>query len=285
MEINFSRVKRAMKLRLLTGIIILGISIDMMACDKKAADGNTEVANQAEMVQAEDEQRSIPAETSLIPMDVSTTEQGLEVVPGMVGEEDEEQIWSLITDFTEDAKNKDFNTILPYFSIDNYVGGYNMELAKDNFGDQAIQPTIEDRVKDVAIRYTIFVFGFAAGKLSEEEKTDPLNAEDLKGIIDEIDLTNLTVKRIDTPMVKVLTSDSYRKIIKKRCNEHGANNITYRTVLYEIDGDTYYCGFTLHCYDGLWEVAELSCDLVPVDITTVTFPCKEKEYLELIGEE
>ncbi|MBH1940904.1 hypothetical protein I5677_08380 [Mobilitalea sibirica] len=71
----------------------------------------------------------------------------------------------------------------------------------------------------------------------------------------------------------------------ERCNRYGTENIAYRTALYELNGDTFYCGFTLYCYGGTWEIGDLSCDLVAVDTTTVTIPCKEEEYLKQIGEE
>jgi hypothetical protein len=242
----------------------------MMACDKKNAYENSENAT--------------PAEETSISINASVTEQTLAVVPGMVSKEDEEQILSLIKDFTESAKNKDYESVLPYYAIESYIDGYNMEIAKENFGDLAIQPTIDDRIQDVASRYTIFVIGLVAEEMSEEG-TNILNAEDLKGIANEIDIANLAVKRIDIPMVEVLTSDQHRNILTKQCNRYGSENITYRTVLYEIDGNTYYCGFTLYCYGGMWEIFELACHLVPMDTSIVTIPCNEKEYLEMIGEE
>ena len=72
------------------------------------------------------------------------------------GKDDEEQTLELITDFTEAAKNKDYNKILPYYATDSYVSGYDMDIAKENFGEMAIQPTIEERTDKAASEYTRF---------------------------------------------------------------------------------------------------------------------------------
>lgn len=254
METYFNRMMRTVKRWICTGIL-LGAAISMTACGE-----------------------------TLTSKDNSATKQASEVFSGIVGEEDEEQIRTLIADFTEAAKYKDYNTILPYYAVEDYVRGYNMELAKENFGDQAIQPTVAERTQDAATRYTIFVFGFAAEVISKAG-TEPLSVEELNGIANGIDLASLTVKRIDIPMEEELTSDLYQKMLTNRCDRYGTENIAYRTVLYEMDGDTYYCGFTLYCYGGTWEIGDLACDLIAVDSTTVTIPCNEEEYLALIETE
>lgn len=111
---------------------------------------------------------------------------------------------------------------------------------------------------------------------------DPLSVDYINEIVKGVNLEDLIINRIDIPKEDRINSEDFQSILTNQSKRYGAQNIAYRTVLYELNGETYYCGFTLFKYDGKWEIADLSCSIVPVDRYVVTAPISEDEYQAMI---
>ncbi len=204
-----------------------------------------------------------------------------------LSETDNEIIQKLLQDFTEAAKKKDWNTVEPFFAMDKCIDGYNMEAAKETFGENAKRPSKKDRIDKVSGMYILYVLGFALDAYEIDNLSAvELDADTINDLIEVLDLDQLNILRFDTPMEENCNTESYKNMIGRRCYADGAENIAYQTILYELGGKTFYCGFSLYKYDGEWMINELSCGgLTYVDSYTVTMQCSEEDYFYIIGME
>ena len=195
-------------------------------------------------------------------------------------EKDEESISKLLKDFTDAAKEKNKDDILQYFALNEYIEGYNLEMMKKDFGDMVKKPTFEDRLLNMEKKYNLFLFGFT---LTEDElKDSELELGNENERIQQLELDELSIQRIDTPYKEQTKTEVFENMIKKRCIRYGAESIVYRTILYRCGENTYYCGFELFKYNGTWKINELRASVTLVDANIVTTPCSEEEYLEII---
>ncbi|HOU84284.1 MAG TPA: hypothetical protein PLA54_06660 [Spirochaetota bacterium] len=192
---------------------------------------------------------------------------------------DEESINKLLQDFTEAAKEKNADNIIQYFDLQEYVDGYNLEMAKKDFGDNAKRPAYEEKHRRMVNQYVTFLIGFTLTDANKEQNI--LKDIDIK--LQQLNLEDLTIERIDVPNEQQTRTDSFKNILKTRCKKYGAESITFRTVLYRCGTQTYYCGFELRKYNGTWKIDELRASLTNVDVNIVIQPVSEKEYLKIIG--
>ena len=88
--------------------------------------------------------------------------------------------------------------------------------------------------------------------------------EDARAFAKAVDpgkLKNLKLLRIDPPMQKILNSERNITNFQKRAALNGAQEMTERIVLYELDGKTYLGGFGLLRYEDGWKIQRLHSDL------------------------
>jgi hypothetical protein len=195
-------------------------------------------------------------------------------------EKDEESIRKLLQDFTDAAKEKNKDDILQYFALNEYIEGYNLEMMKKDFSDMAKKPTYEERLLNMEKKYNLFLLGFT---LTEDELEEiELELDDVIKRLQQLELNELSIQRIDTPNEEQTKTEVFEKMIRNRCMRYGAESIAYRTILYHCGENTYYCGFELFKYNGTWKINELRASVTSVDANIVTIPCSEKEYLEII---
>ncbi len=195
-------------------------------------------------------------------------------------EKDEESIRKLLQDFTHAAKEKNKDDILQYFALNEYIEGYNLEMMKKDFGEMAKKPTYEERLLNMEKKYNLFLFGFT---LTEDEMAEnELALDDAIKSLQQLNLNELSIQRVDTPNEEKTETEAFEKMIRNRCTRYGAESIAYRTILYSCGENTYYCGFELFKYNGTWKINELRASVTLVDANIVTTTCSEKEYLEII---
>jgi len=191
---------------------------------------------------------------------------------------DEESINNLLQDYTEAAKGKNVDNIIQYFDLQEYVDGYNMEMAKSDFGENAKRPAYEEKHQKMVKQYVTFLIGFTLTDTNEEHNI----LKDIDKKLQELNLEDLKIERIDIPNEQQTKTDNFKKMLKKRCERHGVGSITYRTILYRCGKKTYYCGFELFKYNGIWKIHELRSSLTNVAVNVVTHPVSEDEYLKII---
>jgi len=83
----------------------------------------------------------------------------------------------------------------------------------------------------------------------------PLDTEkaDYKGVDPTLD-GDIKVLDIDEPMEEMYNSDKNRENMRKMTKAYGADDMEWRAVLYEYDGDYYVGGFQLLEYDGSYYI-------------------------------
>lgn len=79
--------------------------------------------------------------------------------------------------------------------------------------------------------------------------------------VDPGKLKNLKLLRIDPPMQRILNSETNITNFQKMAVLNGAQEMTERIVLYELDGKTYLGGFGLLRYEGGWKIQRLNSNL------------------------
>lgn len=192
---------------------------------------------------------------------------------------DEESINKLLQDYTEAAKGKNADNIVQYFDIQEYVDGYNLEMAKNDFGDNAKRPAYEEKHQKMVKQYITFLIGFTLTDANEEQNI----LKDIDKKLHQLNLEDLKIERMDIPKEQQAKTDNFKNMLKKRCTRYGAESIAFRTVLYSCGTQTYYCGFELFKYNGTWKIDELRTSLTNVDVNVVIYPVSENEYLKIIG--
>ncbi|MBP7902145.1 MAG: hypothetical protein KA015_04960 [Spirochaetes bacterium] len=194
---------------------------------------------------------------------------------------DEESISKLLQDFTEAAKGKNADNIIQYFDIQEYVDGYNLEMAKKNFGDGAKRPAYDEKHNRLVKQYVSFLIGFALTEADMEKN----KLEDAEKKLQQLNLKDLKIERMDIPNEQQIKTGNFKNMLKTRCTRYGAESIAFRTVLYSCGTQTYYCGFELFKYNGIWKIDELRTSLTNVDANVVIYPVSENEYLKIIGKQ
>ena len=192
---------------------------------------------------------------------------------------DEESINKLLQDFTEAAKGKNVDNIIQYFDLQEYVDGYNMEMAKKDFGDNAKRPAYEEKHQKMVKQYVTFLIGFTLTDTNKEQNI----LKDIDKKLQQLNLEDLKIERIDIPNEQQTKTDNFKNMLRTRYKKYGVESITFRTVLYRCGKQTYYCGFELRKYSGIWKIDDLRASLINVDVNIVTQPVTENKYLKIIG--
>lgn len=173
--------------------------------------------------------------------------------------------------------------VLDTFAFEEYVAGYDEEKMKEYLGkdlpEEMLPPKLTEEIREDELTKSVsaFLIGFWM-----DLENDGLTAE--QDVINDVSsYAGLTVKRIDTPKPNMLKN--VEEVDQKWASIYGAQDVAIRTALLELDGKTYYCGFTLFLYGDNWKIKELSAGAVMgTSPNLATFPLLEEEYLKMIAD-
>jgi hypothetical protein len=90
---------------------------------------------------------------------------------------------------------------------------------------------------------------------------DRAYAEEFERAVDAKKLANLKLLRIDPPMKSILESAKNVENFGKMAKLYGAEEMTERIALYELDGRTFVGGFGLYRYASGWKICRLYSNL------------------------
>lgn len=202
-------------------------------------------------------------------------------------DKENEKIELLLEEFTQHAAQMNLDRMTELISIENYIDGYDEKKVSEVMGEGANvkRPAQKERETEILNDLSVFYAGFALDeKAMKKIEAGELEYNNLCCMIPKIDFSNLKISRIDIPQKEMIEETSFKKILERISERYSAEDYTYRTVLFELDGKTYYGGFTLIKYNGQWEIFELRCMIVKVDVNVITVLCSEDEYIDLIEE-
>lgn len=205
-------------------------------------------------------------------------------------EEDAEEIDRLIGLFIEYASTSDFLSQMNLFTVDDYVNGYDIKFIAERMGVDTTyegleNPTNESRLHDVNSMITRFLLGLIADRDGVKEKFDSgtLTNQDVNEAITNTDYSTLSIKRMDSPAEEIKGNEKFMNTKVIYSKKYGIENLDYRITLLELDGETFFCGFTLYKYNGEWSVFELDGGPVSFGAYIVVMPVSEEEYEELLN--
>jgi len=199
-------------------------------------------------------------------------------------DEDNTAIDTLIRQFTDCATKKDTLSMLNMFAVDEYIKGYDTKLAAKDLGlnpddERAQPPSSVERINEVDSSISLYFVGFFMDDMDLETVT----TDDFLAGFAALDCTTLSVLRIDELAMDEDTREQIEALNQKRANRFGAEAMDYRTMLLNLDNQTYYCGATLIKYDDNWKFYELTCGpLILSNPNRITNPMSASEYEELL---
>lgn len=119
-------------------------------------------------------------------------------------------------------------------------------------------------------RTKMLVFSFFVTKGLDGKPIVPVDrayAEAFELAVDTQKLGHLRLLRVDLPRKAILESDKNAENFSKTAKLYGAQEMTERIVLYELDGRTFLGGFQLYRYASGWKICSLHSNLAGLPAT------------------
>lgn len=255
---NVERQKRSWNRHFLLVVMLLcGLSI-MLACsgsDDAAPETQTEEAKgeepQPEKAPVEERQLEEPQKSETLK---SWVPDG-----GFWDEEYDEEINALIEAFSQSISKSE--NLQQYFALEEYVNGYDVNIAAERTGlsvEQITAPTLESRVSEIIEEMVKVPYGFsfrydADGEAVQDEITQSSEY-----------IEKLKLIRIDRPAPRLYHSQEYQDLMQRQIATYGADNRFDRMAMYEIEGQYYICPFNIYQYGDSMKIYNLNMDTVSV---------------------
>ena len=128
--------------------------------------------------------------------------------------------------------------------------------------------------------YSFFVSDGMDGK--PVTPADRAYAEVFEKAVDAEKLANLKLLRVDPPMKSILESGKNIENFTKMAKLHGAEEMTERIVLYELDGQTFLGGFVCYRYASGWKIFRLGSSLAGLSATGAAEAVTIQDYVEIL---
>ena len=100
--------------------------------------------------------------------------------------------------------------------------------------------------------------------------------------VDPAKLKNLKLVRTDPPMQTLLNSEKNVKAFQRWADIYGADEMTERIALYELDGKTYLGGFVLLRYGEEWRIKSLNSNLAGLSVMGTVEETTPAAYASLL---
>lgn len=122
-----------------------------------------------------------------------------------------------------------------------------------------------------------------------EENTGLINGQSIMlpdgklpdGFIEQLDPSKLSkLKMIEIAKANKHDIELNRKNQKEQARMYGADDIQFRTVLYEYDGKLYIGGFTIIEYNGRWLIQNMSDPLAGIPFSGMPIPVSDRSMYE-----
>jgi hypothetical protein len=107
---------------------------------------------------------------------------------------------------------------------------------------------------------------------------DRAYAEEFQKAVDPSKLADLELVRIDPPMKRLLWTANNINNFNKMANLYGAETMTERIALYELDGQTFVGGFGLYRYESGWKIFKLNSTLAGTSATGAAMSATLEDY-------
>ena len=130
-----------------------------------------------------------------------------------------------------------------------------------------------------ALTYSFFITDGIDGKPvtpADRAYAQAEKAVDLKS------LSNMILLRIDPPAKSNLESEKNVENFNKMAELYGAEEMTERIVLYELDGQTFMGGFGLYRYASGWKICRFYSNLAGLPLTGAAVKTTAQQYEEML---
>ncbi len=111
---------------------------------------------------------------------------------------------------------------------------------------------------------------------------DRAYAEAFEEAVDSKKLAGLKLLRIDPPMKSILESEKNIENFSEMAKLYGAEEMTERIALYDLDGRTFVGGFGLYRYASGWKIFRLYSSLAGVSPTGAAVETTAQEYAGML---
>ncbi len=111
------------------------------------------------------------------------------------------------------------------------------------------------------------------------------NGEFPDGLIEQLDpLAISSLEIVDIAKTSMHDDELNRENQKKQAKVYGADDVQFRSVLYELDGGYYVGGFTVIEFNGRWQIQNMSDPIVGISAFGTPIPVSDKsEFENLLG--
>ncbi len=130
------------------------------------------------------------------------------------------------------------------------------------------------------------VYGLLSGEEIEGRLIAPVDAERIAAFVAAVDparLSGLKVLEVRGPDPEFASDERYLDNIARMAAVYGADELTERLALIELDGSTYGLGFTLLRYGDTWKVSSQQSVLARTPVFGTAEPMTRAEYDERTG--
>jgi hypothetical protein len=204
-----------------------------------------------------------------------------------------------IRHFVAALSENDLQKALQACAVDEYAQGYDfvgmMDRAKALLPMQQMAPSEYDlfaEMNKISAMYTLvnqmkmMIYSFFVPEVKEGiTMYVGGSVDDAKKFAEAVDpgkLKNLKLLRIDPPMQNMLNSAKNIENFQKMAALYGAQEMTERIVLYELDGKTYLGGFGVLRYGEGWKIQRLGSNLAGLSAFGTVEETTIDEYVSLL---
>lgn len=281
-----------MSKRIFFVVCVIVLVISASACSVSADKNNKQQSAEDNAQDSEvsfDVEEQVDTEENILDENEEDIDVEVTTIENSLTNDDIKNIEELISTFVDYARNFDGPSIVGLFALNEEVEGYNAELVAEWLRvtvEELDPPTQESRINDIDNMLTRFYFGFYAHEqdIAEKLKNETLTGDDVLNTISCGDYSTIYIKRIDSPVEWLYGTEGYEQLVSETSERYGFQNKDFRTALLELNGKTFFCGFTLYKYNDTWMIHSLDCSTYAiVNPNFLTAPITEKEYEELLS--
>lgn len=127
------------------------------------------------------------------------------------------------------------------------------------------------------------VYGLLSGEEIDGRTIAPVDAERIAAFVAAVDparLAGIRVLDVRGPEPELATDERYLETITRMAAVYGADELTERLALIELDGSTYGLGFTLLRYGDTWKVSGQQSVLGGTTVFGTAEPMTREEFVE-----
>lgn len=130
------------------------------------------------------------------------------------------------------------------------------------------------------------VYGLLSGEEIDGRVIAPVDAERIAAFVAAVDparLAGLVVLEVRGPEPELASDERYLENVARMAAIYGADEMTERLALIELDGSTYGLGFTLLRYGDAWKVSNQTSALAGTTAFGTAEPMSREEFDALTG--